>query len=87
MARIAKDDMTTLRTATESKTTAETALYDVQLQAVAYQINNAANCGELRVIFQEILRDDVREELESKGYELKDAGIADAERGTVISWK
>ena len=87
MALVEKDEMTTLRPASESKSTAETALDDIQLQAVAYAINSAANTGELRVIFQETLSDKVKDELESNGYELKDAGIASKERGTVISWK
>ena len=85
MARVDKDHMTTLYPASDSKTTATTALDDIQLEAVAYAINNAANCGQLNVLFQEPLRDNTISELTSKNYEMQAAG--GTERGTIISWK
>lgn len=85
MAKVDKDHMTTLRTAAESKTTADTALDDTQVEAVAYAINSAANCGEYKVTFQEVLRENVKTQLDGKGYDLKTASQLD--RGTIISWK
>lgn len=87
MALVEKDEMTTLRSASDSKTTAQSALDDIQLKAVAYAINSAANCGELRVVFQEVLRQTVKDALISNGYTVEAAGIADKERGTIINWK
>lgn len=71
MSLVEKDDMTTLRSASDSRATADTAERDIQLKAIAYAINSAANTGEKRVIFQEKLVDGVKEELESKGYILR----------------
>ena len=85
MALVDKDDMTTLRPASDSKATAETAEHDIQLKAVAYAINNAANCGQESIIFQEILRQDVAGDLTSNGYKLK--RVPQTERGTLISWE
>lgn len=87
MALVDKDHMTILRPASEAKSTAETAEDDIQLMALAHAINSASNCGEYRTVFQENIRAKNKEELESKGYTLRAAGIADSERGTIISWK
>lgn len=85
MALVAKDDMVTLRPAADSRATAQTAEHDIQVKAVAYAINNAANCGQDRIIFQEILRQDVADELVAQGYVLR--RVPETERGTLISWK
>lgn len=87
MALVEKDEMTILRSAADSKSTAATAGDDIQLKAVAYAINSAANCGQLSVVFQEELRSNVTSELESKGYELRKEGVTPIERSTLISWK
>lgn len=87
MALVDKDHMTELRPASDAKSTAETAADDVQLMALAHAINSASNCGEYRTVFQENISAENKKELESKGYVLKAAGIADSERGTIISWK
>lgn len=85
MARVDKDDMTTLRPASDSNATAASALDDIQIEAVAYAINNAANCGQYDVIFQEEMRSNTKSELTGKGYTL--AAASQLDRGTVISWK
>lgn len=85
MALVEKDEMTTLRPAADSKATAETAEHDIQIKAVAYAINQAANCGQDSIVFQEIIRKDVADELVSKGYALRQ--VPPTERGTLISWK
>ena len=82
-----KDDMTTLHPASESKQVAESAPDAQQLNAVAYQINNAANCGETSVEFLQTLRPAVQSELESKGYSLRLCGGADKDSSVVISWQ
>ncbi len=55
--------------------------------AVAFQINNAANCGETSVEFLQTLRPNVQSQLESKGYTLRQSGGADPKSSVVISWK
>lgn len=88
MALVDKDDMTTLFPASSSKTTAQSAEDDIQLKAVAFAINSAANTGQLRVIFQEEIRPNVKTQLENKGYKLDPVpGTAKADSQTVISWK
>lgn len=89
MSLVTKDEMTTLRSAADSRSTAETALKDIQLMAVAYAINNAANTGELEVLFQEKLVDGIKDELESKGYTVRfvNNNSYDMEYHTLISWK
>ena len=85
MALVDKDDMTTLRPASDSRATAQTAEHDIQVKAVAYAINNAANCGQNNIIFQEVLRKDVEDELLSMGYTT--SKVPETQRGTLISWK
>ena len=87
MSRVKKDDMTKLRTAEESLETALTAEDEVQLEAVAYLINNAANTGLTRAVYQDKLRPATLSELENKGYSVKYISAADAERQALISWK
>lgn len=82
-----KDEMTTLHSASECKTTAEQAPDAQQLMSVAYQINNAANCGETSVEFLQVLRPAVQNELTSKGYSLRQSGGADPKSSVTISWK
>ena len=82
-----QDEMTTLHTAADCKTTAETAPDEQQTMAVAFQINNAANCGETSVEFLQTLRPNVQAQLESKGYSLRQSGGADPKSSVVISWK
>ena len=89
MSLVTKDEMTTLRSAADSRSTAETALKDIQLMAVAYAINNAANTGELEVLFQEKLIDDIKEELENNGYTVRfvNNNSYQKEHHALISWK
>ena len=82
-----KDDMTKLRTASESRATAETAEDDVQLKAVAFAINSAANTGQLRVVFQEPLRENVVSQLKGSGYTIQYISAAKENQQSLISWK
>ena len=87
MSRVDKDHMTTLRPASDSKATAATALQEIQMDAVAYAINNAANCGQLSIIYQEPLLKETEDELIAKGYTLRVDGVSATERSTLIIWK
>ena len=80
------DEMTTLHTAAECREVAELADVNRQVMAVAYAINNAANCGETRVEFVEPLLPAVSSELESNGYVMQRAGGAYEDKPTIISW-
>lgn len=83
-----KDNMDKLQPASSSKQTAQTAEDDIQLKAVAYAINSAANTGQYRTIFLEEIRPNVKSELESNGYKLSFVqGTAKTDSQTVISWK
>lgn len=88
MSLVDKDDMTTLRTAAESLATSQTAEDEIQLKAVAYAINSAANTGETVTVFQGELRENVKSEVEGKGYTIRyDSSIAFPDRKAIISWK
>lgn len=87
MALVDKDHMTELRPASDSKVTASTAEKDIQLQAVAYAINSAANTGEYTAVYQGKLLDEVKTELESNGYTLLQYTSVIPDNSTVISWK
>lgn len=71
MSLVEKDKMTELRSASDSFATAQTAEDDIQLEAVAYAINSAANTGLIRTIYQSALSENTISELESKGYTVK----------------
>lgn len=87
MALVDKDSMTILRTAAEARTTASTAEVDIQLKAVAYAINTAANTGLTRIEFIEKLLNDVSTKLKANGYSVSNAGKAESNKPVVISWK
>lgn len=89
MSLVPRDEMTTLRSASESASTAKTAEDDVQLLAVAHAINQAANTGLYQVVFQTKLRENVKAELESKGYTIKyiSNNAYDMEHNALIIWR
>lgn len=89
MSLVPKDEMTTLRSASDSRSTAQTAEKDIQIQAVAHLINQAANTGLYEVIFQTKFVDGVKEELESKGYIVRfvSNNAYDMHYKALISWK
>lgn len=85
---VKKDAMIELYPSSKSKETASDAEDIIQLEAVAYQINNAANTGELMTVFQEELRPNVLASLKSAGYEIQLMDNAASSRGPhVIKWK
>lgn len=87
MSLVDKDEMTTLRSASESYETSQTATDEVQMKAIAYAINMAANTGETRVEFQEFISETNWARLEDKGYSVKYIPGEAKEKNTIISWK
>lgn len=89
MSLVSKDEMTTLRSAADSRATAQSAEKDIQLQAIAYAINTAANTGLLETLYQTQLIDGVKEELESKGYTVRfvNNNSIQREHHALISWE
>lgn len=88
MTLVNKDEMIKLRSASDSRATAQTAEKDIQLQAIAYAINTAANTGLFSTIYQSPLLDGVKEELEGKGYVVRfvNNNSMQKEHHTLISW-
>jgi len=86
MALVDREHMTELRSASDAKATALSAESDIQLQSVAYAINEASNTGLTRTIFRGVLLDNTKTQLESKGYKLQNYGEVQPENMTVISW-
>lgn len=89
MSLVNKDEMTTLRSASDSRATAQTAEKEIQLQAIAYAINNAANTGLFEALYQSPLLPGVKEELEGKGYVVRfvNNNSMQKEHHALISWK
>ena len=88
MSLIPKDQMTELFSASQVAETASTAEEDIQLKSVAFAINQAANTGLYRIIYQEKLKDSVKEALEAKGYTIKyvDNNAYDMQHHALIIW-
>ena len=87
MALVERDKMTTLLDASQAKAVASTALDEIQLKAVAYAINSAANSGETCVEFKEAMREATLDALKAKQYTVKDIGKAKPSDIKLISWK
>lgn len=65
---IAKDNMTTLVSAVDARTIAESALLIQEGVTIAYAINSAVNTGLTEVLYNNIISDAMIAELESLGY-------------------
>lgn len=64
----------------------QTYLKEVELEAIATQINTAARGGHTKCIYQSIMSDYAKEQLESKGYKII-PGVPDQySTAVVISW-
>ena len=87
MAQVDKDHMTELRSASDSLATAQSAEKDIQLKAVAFAINSAANTGETRTVFQGVMLEEIKQELESNGYVVQNYNSVDPNKSSMISWK
>lgn len=88
MSLVPKDQMTELFSASTSANTAANAEDDIQLKSVAYAINEAANTGLYRVVYQTKLRPNVKAQLESQGYKIKyiDNNSYNMEHHALIIW-
>lgn len=71
MALIPNDSINELRSASELKDVASTALVEIELKSVAAAINSAANTGLLEVPWHKQLSADVSKKLTDKGYKVK----------------
>lgn len=88
MALIPIDELQQLKSASEVKTVASTAEADQQEQAIAYRINNAANCGQYETTYVGPIIDSVKTKLQSKGYTIKyDIARVNEEDIAHITWK
>lgn len=84
---IPRDEMTTLLPTSDVQTIAANAEDAIQLQAVAYAINNAANTGEYSTTFLTKLRPYTVQQLKTNGYKIRYTGTPyDIELRCIISW-
>lgn len=83
---VEKDEMTKLRTASESRETSLTAADDVQMMSIAYAINSAANTGATRVTYVEEITEANLEILKTKGYSITYNNNLRPKGQTIISW-
>ena len=88
MSLVKRNEYSILRSASESAETARTAEHDQQIAAVACLINESANTGLTRALFQSKLLDSVKEELISKGYTIKymHNNAYDMQKHALIIW-
>ena len=87
MSRIPQEDLTTLQTAVAVKTVAEGAVAELEEMTIAHLINEAANCGEYKVVCPRPISAALRTKLTNKGYTLTEpAPIAKVGDETIISW-
>ena len=70
MALIPRDKLTELIPAVDAKSTADSAIDEINLQIVAAAINNAANTGEYKTLIQGEVTQATLDQLSEKGYEV-----------------
>lgn len=86
--RIPTDELSTLKSASEVKTVAEAMPMEMEKSAVATLINQAANCGEFKVTYNNALSEELQTELETQGYKIKyNDDDAIYRRQCIISWR
>lgn len=87
MSRIAPEDMTTLYSASASKSTASSAVLELERMQIAHCINEAANCGEYSATYARPISATMLQELTAEGYEVSSpAPIAKPGDVSIISW-
>lgn len=62
------DELHRLKAASSLKSTADTALVDSQVAAIAHELNTAANTGQYRIQWCGLMFPEVKSKLESNGY-------------------
>lgn len=88
MTRIAPEDMAKLTTAAAAKSTADSAVADLEEMSVAHCINEAANTGAMTAMYGKPISSAMMTKLESKGYTVTaPAPIAKPGDVWIISWK
>lgn len=89
MALITPDNISTLLAASAVKAVAEGAPLDAEKMAVAKQINTAANTGQMKVLYNHKMSEDLITYLEGQGYTVKQIPAtftANPEYQYIISW-
>ena len=88
MSRIPQEDLTTLQTAAAVKIVAESAVAELEEMSVAHAINEAANCGETRTVYNRPISAALLTKLDQKGYEVvQPYPMAKAHDEYIISWE
>ena len=87
MSRIAPEDMTTLISAAQAKSVADTAAVELEEMQIAHCINEAANTGETEAYYSKPISETMLTKLDTEGYTIKPpAPIAKPGDVTIISW-
>lgn len=80
------DDINTLYSASESKTLAETAIFEQDKAAIARLINYAVSTGEISAIWQHPMTTALKSFVEAQGYVVTEIPSAPAGRLWNIAW-
>ena len=87
MSRIAPEDMTTLISAAQAKSVADTAVVELEEMQIAHCINEAANTGSTEAYYAKPISETLLTKLDTEGYTIKaPAPIAKPGDVTIISW-
>ena len=89
MALITPDNISTLLAASAVKAVAESAPLDAEKMSVAKLINTSANTGQMKVLYNHKMSEDLITYLEGQGYTVKQIPAtltANPEYQYVISW-
>ena len=85
MSLIPKEEMTELKTASDVKAVADSAIADQREMEAAYLINSAANTGLHTAVWAKEMPEDLKSTLEGKGYQvLSDNRAADPNKYWII---
>lgn len=88
MTRITPEDMTTLISASEAKTVADSAVAELEEMQIAHCINEAANTGATEAYYAKPISAVMLTKLQTNDYEvIQPAPIAKPGDVTIISWK
>ena len=87
MSLIPMSDINILKSATDVRDVASSALATLEEEAVARIINLAANTGETSVIWENYLSADLKTKLLSNGYKLTNQSLVGSNTIWEISWE
>jgi len=90
MALIPQDELADLKSASDVKTVADSALQTAETMAIAKLINSSANTGQYEVLYNHEISEDVITVLEGQGYTVTRRSsviCADPKYQYTISWR